>query len=308
MTDPERAGDETGIALRAAEPRRCTVCEATMRETRHPWCFRCPQCGFLASTLPAHIDDGAAADAVDEKRREDALTRLRKKNFERILDLLGEHAGYAGGELLEVGCAHGWFLDAAARRGYNVHGIEPDGPMAEVAARRGYDVKVGFFPQSLDANRRYDIIVFNDVFEHLPDVRSAIAACRVRLRPRGLLVVNLPSSRGTLFRVAALMDRLGISGPYERLWQKGFPSPHLSYFHPAALTRFVERQGFAQIYSGRLDSIDVRGLWQRVRYDRNAGVASSAIIWTGVMIASPLLRLLPEDIALQIFRVRAGQS
>ena len=99
------------------------------------------------------------------------------------------------------------------------------------------------------------------------------------------------------------MDRFGIAGPHERLWQKGFPSPHLSYFHPALLTRLVEPQGFTNIHSGHLASIDFRGLWQRLRYDRSAGVASSAIVWTGVVLASPLLRLLPGDIALQIFRV-----
>jgi SAM-dependent methyltransferase len=282
--------------------RRCAVCDSPMRKARHVWCFRCPMCGFLASTLAPHIGDGVAVNAVDETRREGALLRLRQKNFERILDLLDKHTQPPRRELLEVGCAHGWFLEAAERRGYSVQGIEPDVPSAAVAASRGYDVKVGFFTGALDVDRRYDIIVFNDVFEHLPDVRSATALCRTKLRPGGLLVINLPNSDGALFRIASAMDRLGISGPYERLWQKGFPSPHLSYFNPDALSQLVVSYGFAEVHRGRLASVDVHGLWERVRYDRKAGFAGTLIVWTAVTLANPLLKMLPGDIALQIFR------
>jgi hypothetical protein len=161
---------------------------------------------------------------------------------------------------------------------------------------------VGVFPDALQAERCYDIIAFNDVFEHLADVRFATASSRARLRAGGLLVINLPNSKGALFRIASTMDRFGISGPYERLWQKGFPSPHLSYFHPRALTRLVTSYGFAEVYRGRLESVAVRGLWERVRYGRKASTAESVLVWTAVALASPLLRIIPGDIALQIFR------
>jgi hypothetical protein len=117
-----------------------------------------------------------------------------------------------------------------------------------------------------------------------------------------LLVLNLPNSRGTLFRTAALLDSIGLSGPYERLWQKGFPSPHLSYFHPAALSRLAEREGFAEIHRGRLASIDIDDLWQRLRYDRSTGIAALAFLWCGIALAAPFLLVLPGDISLQIFR------
>jgi 2-polyprenyl-3-methyl-5-hydroxy-6-metoxy-1,4-benzoquinol methylase len=294
----ERAGASSGqIAARL-----CAVCDGRMRPTRHAWCFRCPACGFLAASLPPHIGDATADDAVDEERREKAFLNLRRKNFERILDVVGEQMGPVPCEGLEAGCAHGWFLEAAARRGYSMQGIEPDAPTAAAAAAAGHDVTVGFFPDDLVPNRRYSLIVFNDVFEHLPDPRAALAACRDRLRPRGLLVLNLPNSRGTLFRTAALFDSIGLSGPYERLWQKGFPSPHLSYFHPAALSRLAGREGFAEIHRGRLVSLDIGGLWQRLRYNRSTGIAASAFLWCGIALAAPFLRVLPGDISLQIFR------
>ncbi|HEY8622964.1 MAG TPA: class I SAM-dependent methyltransferase [Casimicrobiaceae bacterium] len=280
----------------------CSVCDTHMRPLRHEWCFACPVCGFLASNLSPHIGDGQVADVIDEEQREIALVSLRKKNFERILDRVDAMTDPSRRSLLEVGCAHGWFLDAAAKRGYEVHGIEPDAPIGALASSKGHDVAIGFFAGALTPGARYDVIVFNDVFEHLPDPRAALVACRQRLQPGGLLVLNLPNSGGALFRIATLLDRLGISGPHERMWQKGFPSPHLSYFHPGALTRLAGREGFAEIYRGTLDSLDRRGLWQRLRLDRRSSLRGALVRWLGIVVASPLLGWFPSDMALQIYK------
>jgi SAM-dependent methyltransferase len=280
----------------------CPVCDTPMHPLRHDWCFACTACGFLASNLSPHVGDGQLADIVDEERREIALVDLRKKNFQQILDRIDSLTEPARRSLLEVGCAHGWFLDAAAKRGYDVHGIEPDASIGALATSKGHDVAIGFFPDALAPGTRYDVVVFNDVFEHLPDPRAALVACRQRLQPGGSLVLNLPSSGGTFFRIATLLDRLGISGPYARMWQKGFPSPHLSYFHPAALTRLAGREGYAEIYRGTLDSLDRPRLWQRLRLDRRSSLPGAMLTWLAATVASPLLGWLPADIALQIYR------
>jgi len=274
-----------------------------MHPWRHDWCFLCGVCGFRASNLNPHIGEGQFANVIDEEQREIALASLRKKNFERILDRLDSMTHPARRSLLEVGCAHGWFLDAAARRSYDVHGIEPDAPIAALASRKGHDVSTGFFPEALGPGTLHDIIVFNDVFEHLPDPRAALAACRQRLQPGGLLVLNLPNSGGAFFRVATLLDRLGIAGPHNRMWQKGFQSPHLSYFRPDLLTRLARREGYAEVYRGTLDAIDRQGLWQRLRLDRRSSLPGAMLAWVAVTIASPVLGWLPSDIALQIYEL-----
>ncbi len=272
-----------------------------MHEAGADWCFSCCACGFLQSSLLPNIGNPDATIILDMQLRVIGLVTLRERNFERILDRLALLASPAQRALLEVGCAHGWFLAAARRRGYAATGIEPDALVAAQAISHGYDVTIGYFPDALKPGATYDFIVFNDVFEHLPDPRAALAACRQRLRPSGLLVLNLPSSRGVVFRLAALLARCGIRQPYERLWQKGYPSPHLSYFHPDALTKLAERAGFNEIYRGTLDLIDRHGLWQRLRQDRRASIPGTALTWLAVTAALPLIGWFPADIALQIF-------
>ena len=272
-----------------------------MSVRRAGWVLGCSGCGFLASTLRPNIGADAVARPIDEEDREGALAGLRRRNFERILDRLERLARPAGRTLLDVGCAHGWFLDAAARRGYAVHGLEPDRRIGTQAAKRGHDVTIGYFPADLPPGRRYDVVSFNDVFEHLPRPRSAMAECRRRLEPEGLLVLNVPNSRGVFFRLAALLSLIGLKAPYERMWQQGFASPHVSYFHPEALARLARREGLLEVYRGTLDSFEFNGLWQRLRYDRTSSILGSAATWVGIALTGPLLRRLPADISLQIF-------
>jgi len=230
-----------------------------------------------------------------------ALAPLRARNFEIVLDRLAA-CGAAGGQLLDVGCAHGWFLDAAHRRGYAASGIEPDRDVASKAVQRGHDVKHGLFPDVLSARARFDVVVFNDVFEHLPDPRAALHAIAEALRPGGLLAINLPNSRGAFYRLAEGLRRLGWRGAHDRLWQVGFPSPHLSYFHPDALARLASGFGFEEIERQALPSFVRQGLWQRLRYDPQASWISCAVTWLAVSLAAPVLQRLPSDISLTIFR------
>jgi len=284
----------------AREAPACVVCGAKLRGPVGGFRYDCPACGFACADLPVSIAD--AQGALREDDREQALAALRQRNFATVLDRLAARGATPPRSLLEVGCAHGWFLDAARARGYAAAGIEPDAPIGAQAAARGHAVSIGYFPAALAPGAHYDVVAFNDVFEHLPDPRAALRDVRGVLAPGGLLAINLPSSRGAVYRVANMLRAAGWRSPHDRLWQVGFPSPHLSYFHPDALARLARSEGFAEVERVELPSIVRDGLWQRLRYDARAALPMRAATWLGVMLALPLLRRLRSDIVLQIFR------
>ena len=284
---------------------RCPACEAPMRSLRHDWLRRCAGCGFLASSLEAYAEERDATSAIDEGRRLQALQGLRQRNFTLILDLLRTTGGVCEGDLLDVGCAHGWFMEAAAEAGFRPFGVEPDAAMHAIAARRCPDVQRGFFPDDLPAGAAYDVIVFNDVLEHLPRVDEMIAACHRHLRLGGRLLVNIPSSRGALYRIADGLDACGVHGPFDRLWQRRFPSPHISYFHPDALCMLANRHGFVEEARRAVPSVRLQGLWQRLRYDKTAGLLVSLATYAVLAPAVPVIAALPADTVAQVFR-RSG--
>lgn len=207
----------------------------------------CGICGLWQSKLEPLIQSPEAWEKLDETLRGDALRSLRQSNFKQVLERIGAIKMATKGRLLDVGCAHGWFLQQAKADGYDASGIEPDPRIAAQAQLTGCAVKVGFFPDVLAPEECYDVIIFNDVFEHLPDPKKCLSACFKHLHAGGLLVINLPSSRGIFFKIARLLNNVGRAGPWLRMWQAGFPSPHLFYFNNENLKQMVEAQALSAV-------------------------------------------------------------
>lgn len=265
----------------------CCVCDTAMQPLMSSWSFRCPRCGTWASSLHVGIN-GPEHHRLDEDLRETGLSRLRKQNNEIILDRLRMLGLTPGGSLLDVGAAHGWFVLAAHDRGLKATGIDPDVHMAERADANGADIRRGYFPDALDADESFDAICFNDVLEHILDVRAAVAACDRHLRPGGLLSINIPNSRGLLYRVALMAKRAGAAGLFDRLWQKSFPSPHVWYFDEAGLSALCASQGLPTVLTGQLPTLTRAGLWQRAHLDRRPSVSSVAGV-AAAWVATPML-------------------
>jgi SAM-dependent methyltransferase len=278
----------------------CDVCGGPFRPYRHAWLRRCAACGVLSADLPSAIPCEASDSGVDEQVREAGLGATRRRNNETLLSVIAELG--AAGRLLDVGCGPGLLLAQAGGRGVSAVGVEPDPNALAVALSRGLDVRRGYFPEALAPGERFGVIVFNDVLEHIPDLAGALAAAADRLSLGGLLVLNCPDQRGLFFRAASLLDRLGVHGPYNRLWQRGLPSPHVWYFTPGMLERAAARHGFALERSVRLVTVDLRGLWARIRTDRSTSLpvalASVAFAW----VTWPVSRLLPSDATACVFR------
>lgn len=284
----------------------CPVCGTAMAPKRPAWWHVCPSCGMQTSTLEPVFDDRPMAEMFDWEQRNAAFAGLRAANANLLLDRL-EGICPPPRRLLDVGCAEGWFLRKARERGYEVHGLEPDTRMAQTADKV-LNIRAGFFPDALGQQERFDVITFNDVFEHLPDVRAAMAACAKLLTDEGVLVINLPNAHGGLYRISRLAARLGFAGPFERLWQAGYPSPHFSYFTPGTLGRLAQSARFVECDRFALPTVNRADLWDRIRYDRTQSLAYCVAAWTAVMSAMPLLAMMPSDIFVQMFRKDGAPS
>lgn len=275
----------------------CPSCGSPLTSGLREWHRVCGACSYEGSSLEPHILEQQAEGDLDEYAREDALRDLRIANFDRLGNRVGKLLGDSSGKartLLDVGCAHGWFLERMSRD-FSVFGIEPDRLIAEVARRRGFEVRSGFFPDVVDG-KSYDVIAFNDVLEHIPDVNKTLAACHDHLNAGGYVVVNAPDRKGFLYRLSKLMARAGLGNSFERMWQVGFPSPHVHYFDSESITRLASKAGFEVVDSFSPPTATYSGLYSRVRYDRSVS-ALKAFVMTGVLgLMIPFLTLLPADI------------
>ena len=282
----------------------CIVCGSSKVAGLAGWHARCPACDYESAALSVAIN-AHQGPAVDEAEREAGLKALRLENFRTIVAWARRHVAAATPRLLDVGSAHGWFLETA-REQFDVLGVEPDAVVGGRAAARGLPVRSGYFPDVLKDGERFDVIVFNDVIEHIPDIRSALVACRERLNEGGILILNLPNSRGFFYRLSKLIARLGWRGPFERLWQKDLPSPHVHYFNPSNLQQLVVGQGFDLAEAAELPALREKGLLERLRCAGNVPTLSLYVQYAAIMCAIPVLRMFPSDIIVGVFKKKAA--
>jgi hypothetical protein len=118
------------------------------------------------------------------------------------------------------------------------------------------------------------------------------------------VVIHFPSSAGILFRLASLMYRLGVESPLERCWQKGFVSPHVTFFDPANLKTLVEANSRLRLESGLpMVSVCAEGLYARVR--TSAGLPAAIAITAALGAFVALAPYLPADFEALVFRLDA---
>ena len=116
---------------------------------------------------------------------------IRDPRYQKIRKIL---ASRKSGELLEVGCCGGEFLQLAQKTGWKVSGLEISKQATKRARDKGLDVKVH------DANNKFpfkdnsfDVIIAGEIIEHTFDDVSFLDECYRILKKSGLLIVTTPN-------------------------------------------------------------------------------------------------------------------
>jgi methionine biosynthesis protein MetW len=146
----------------------------------------------------------------------------------------------AGARVLEVGCGTGSISQIVRDTcRANVVGIEPDPARAHRAADRGLKVHVGFLSRELiHETGPFDVVLFADVLEHLPNPHAMLLMSREALRAGGAVIVSVPnvahwSVRANLLRGKFQYQPSGI-----------MDATHLRWFTAASVRSLLASSGF----------------------------------------------------------------
>jgi 2-polyprenyl-3-methyl-5-hydroxy-6-metoxy-1,4-benzoquinol methylase len=272
--------------------KKCPVCSSLLKIIFTNYSFQCPNCNYECSNLKITINSKETLNILEEDIREKSLREIRQENFLTLIKSLKKYTSN-NKYLLEVGSAHGWFLDIA-KKYFKILGLEPD----KSILKKNYTklpIKYGFFPYALNKKDKFDIIVFNDVFEHIPDISLTLNSCHEHLNKHGVLLLNLPSSKGAFYRASKLFAFLGIRNFFNRMWQKDLPSPHLHYFNNSNLSALLKKHDFNVLEVGYLPSMKMKNLFNRIRYAGKFNNISCLLIYFSILFFLPFLTILPKD-------------
>jgi SAM-dependent methyltransferase len=104
-------------------------------------------------------------------------------------------SGLAGAAILDVGCGDGLWFPRLARFG-SVEGVEPEAALVSEPERRAATIHLQPFDERFRPGRRYDLILFLDVLEHLDAPAAALAHAASLLAPGGAVLVTVPAFQG----------------------------------------------------------------------------------------------------------------
>jgi 2-polyprenyl-3-methyl-5-hydroxy-6-metoxy-1,4-benzoquinol methylase len=269
--------------------------------------YFCKTCDYWSADLPVDIDSAKEESTNDEFSDEAyiaALGGLRVKNFTRIIHKMKAVNQSTNLSILDVGCATGLFMRVAQAEGYTVTGIEPNKQLFATTQKHGLHVIHDYFPPKLSLGEKFDVIIFNDVFEHIPDTHQILASCYENLKDDGLLILNLPNAGGLIFRFSKVLAALGLYEPWNRLWQVMFRTPHLHYFTFTSLNKLLAQHSLEPLGGkNQIATIEISGFWSRLAVDRSAsGILKNCILYLGTLALYPLILLSEKDTFFSIYR------
>jgi SAM-dependent methyltransferase len=278
----------------------CQVCGSLMETECANYTYHCNMCGYWSSNLIPRVESVSEHEftksSINNIDTLNHLDAVRVKNFNLIIAQLADYFN-SHFSILDIGCGSGLFLSQLQKHGYQGIGIEANPAMAQDAINKGLDVRVGYFPDCLSQMETFDIIIFNDVFEHIPELSQLLIDVESRLHHEGLLVINIPSSSGIIFQVGRIACKYGITSYiWDRLWQKMFYTPHLHYFNETNLTEFMRRNKFRKIARAHdLETVSLQGLWSRISADANSPLLKNLLAYIFAIVAFPFLYFFPKD-------------
>jgi 2-polyprenyl-3-methyl-5-hydroxy-6-metoxy-1,4-benzoquinol methylase len=145
--------------------------------------------------------------------------------------------------VFEGGVSSGYLAEALTEAGRIVDGAEIDADAAESARRVCETVIVGDL-QHLAADaltHQYDVFLFGDTLEHLPDPAALLRRLRPRLKSDGAVVVSVPNVANWAIRLSLLVGRF-------RYTDRGIlDRTHLRFFTKRTLVELLEVSGYRVI-------------------------------------------------------------
>jgi SAM-dependent methyltransferase len=109
---------------------------------------------------------------------QDAVKRFGRKNL----------------SVLDIACNDGTQLEFFRQIGCKVKGIDPAQNLREITKKKHIPVKVAYWNIDIakKIKNQYDIITATNVFAHVDDIENFLNACKIALKPNGLIIIEFP--------------------------------------------------------------------------------------------------------------------
>lgn len=148
---------------------------------------RCQKCGLIFSNPILEEDRIRRLYEKSKITYEAEIDNLKKTYGDYLKEVIRVIPGK--GNLLEIGCGNGFFLQEALDQGFKkVWGVEPSVSAVEKAPKKiKQNIKNEIFHQGLFKNNFFDVVCFFQTLDHVVDPNKFLKACYEVLKDKGVI-------------------------------------------------------------------------------------------------------------------------
>jgi SAM-dependent methyltransferase len=161
--------------------------------------------------------------------------QVNKRTFSQRLKKIKDRMGNKG-KLLDVGCALGDCLLEAKKLGWkDILGVDPSTYAITQARKRGIKSIKGTLDNAKLKNNSQDVILYQDVIEHLGQPLIELKNVYRILKPQGLFFLVTPDIGSSLAKLL------------KSNWYHYKPGEHIAYFSEKTIAKLLKKVGFKAI-------------------------------------------------------------
>ena len=262
------------------EKSKCNICgfhdflELNINEGRR--LVSCKRCGhFFLNPLPdKSLLDKLYSDEVYYRETPEDMDNIKylwQRRFNSIMAMLPKEPG----NILDVGCGKGLFLNEAKQRGWQIFGTEYSPHTAKYAVENyGIDVFTGDLLQTRYPDKYFKVISFWHVLEHLFSPSDYIKEAHRLLQNNGLLIIESPNSNESKFTIKEQMDQ---------------NKTHIHFFSEKGFRTLLENNGFEVLLATYEDLRHYKNKWSsRLHHNLDTALVKAVKFFTGKNTGSTL--------------------
>lgn len=110
-----------------------------------------------------------------------------------VVEILAKFSGITGKSVLDVGCGEGGTSKTLRKNGAVVSALDIRTDLKERLSKHGIRFYQGSIEDVSFDSTRFDIIILQDVLEHLRDPNDALAKVSQLLKPNGMVYISTPN-------------------------------------------------------------------------------------------------------------------
>jgi len=192
---------------------------------KNKYLYECKSCGLGKTkriNVNSFIKDFSAIDKLEKSKKLNRYKHIYKRYFNSIFSLKGN--------VLEIGCSEGLFLDFLRKNGWDVKGLDPNPGDNK---KKDYIINSTF--NDFTFKEKYDLIILFHCLEHFPYPDDVLKRCRNILHDTGKIFIIVSNYDGWWYRIE------------KENWAWLAPEHHYYHYTVNSIKKILLQQNFKNI-------------------------------------------------------------